>query len=92
MDIGTFYVEDVIKISGRGVAAIGTVIKGSFSFGDSVIIRHNNGAVRESEVINTGIISSFDICGFRDRLALFLTGVAKEDIAVGDIIERMLPE
>jgi len=92
MDNGMFYVEDVINITGRGVAAIGTVLNGSFSTGDSVIIRHNNCAVRDSEIINTGIISSFDICGFHDRLALFLTGVAKEDIAVGDIIERMFPE
>jgi len=92
MENGVFLVEDVNMITGRGIAAIGTVLNGRFNFGDNVIIVRNDGCSCESTVKRTGIISSFDILGFHDRLALFLEGVAIEDIIVGNTIISVSPE
>jgi len=80
-------VEDVFNITGRGTVV--TCIKDtsdSVRKGDSVVITRSDGNKVQSKVKDIALVNY--IGGFRnDRISIMLSGINKEDISEGDIIE-----
>ncbi|GAA4504690.1 hypothetical protein GCM10023191_059400 [Actinoallomurus oryzae] len=74
-----FVVERAFVISGRGAVAVGTLVSGQVTSGDTVCLHTDAGIVRVDDVW-------VELTGAgTDRLALLFRGLTKEDLLPGTI-------
>jgi hypothetical protein len=87
--VGAFYmpVEDVFVVTGRGTIATGQIQGGSVKNGDTAYIIKNGGQTIQTKIMS---IEAFgkkgDTAGIGDNAGLLLRGIARNDVAKGDVI------
>ena len=85
---GEMVIDDVFRISGRGVVATGCISKGSFRVGQPVTIETANGEIESSVAGVEAFRKLMTIAVEGDNVGLLLANISKDQISAGDIVKR----
>ncbi len=82
-------VEDVFSITGRGTVVTGRVLSGSAAVGDQVVITRAGQVVFQTQIDGVEMFrKTTKVANAGDNVGLLLRGVAKDQVAKGDVIGK----